>query len=1561
MSEKQGESGAASNGQLEEWRQRKPPYRARTAPTTQRRRRDSKLNDNLDKNENGNGSLTSRVNRKRKTMNAGTNEAYEGYEDILVADEAQRSVNGQQNPTQKPLRKGYTPKIIPKPHPFSARVQSRRPNHDISAISRDQQHSNRRRGFPLVLAEADEPHTSNSHITAEEQTPTSAVSSFSQFSAHTPLISGNIANQLFSEEEFPLPTSQGHNANKRASSSAMMFHSSASQFMRDSPFSGGLISDGAITSMGLQRGSSSNLDNNSLDSGVDFLRGFSASGLSSTTNSFSHSGPLSSNIRSREGTRFRRRYSLMGTERDDAFPRASKKKLNHKTSALPYIGRTRAHNTLRTPKTSSSGSTFLPSHQAPSTSNLIQEMLLLDHESLELERHFQYFEAIHKMQECIAVMKEVYGSWRHEQISQYVERCVAMCNTYANQYMYGSAFGDQGRTQSKHDVPISDLRQHGDMNLAYQLLKTALRYCREQSPFFFQSKPALLILTWNNVASYFRKIDELEKAQKYARKAFDYKRSKQNANHKNIRIADNPAGVELNLGAILSLMGHHHESLKFSRMALNILLDEDLLIDDVHRIFPDEHTRRKTFPLFSSLVIVHHNIAVELEHLGKMEEAFRWHVKAATIARTKLGDTSELAKEMQYVLEEFERVCRKGNNANLMVDTFTGSHTALSAEGPGAVLPQFDRVGKLIHSPMNANTRQHTPQLTRSPGGSGPMETSYSTHHVASSVQSPTSISAAGGTQWDQLSFVASIARSESLHTDALPSRDLVILDGNRSISKLNTQKSASATQLRPTPPSTLAKSSSYVRRVASSKINSTNQKPQKQTGKIGSHFVKPSKLRKGKSRKRLRRAEDIYLHQKVIRPSAPHPAQKNRSFQRKFKHSASKIGQMEHQDEFSVNGWVDSKESISENGIQMEVQSGKSSSLSRHMFHIHQRQNSVHHKAAIIIQNAWRVYVAKQESSRRRAFVIMYSALTIQSLFRGYLLRRALSKRIGATEKIQNWFRVCRAQKQNAALSSAVVKIQRNFRKWRVSQDQDLRRLNILIVQRTFRRFLETSRTQKRTQNALIIQKNWRAAQQKLYLIRLTSVTIFVQKLWRQRMMSKRMKQEFKLHVTVLKLWKMKKIREVHLQQSHSAALIQRWWRLRRDQKYFCSLQWTCSLLKPYIQMMSVRRLFISLQRGAVSLQSHHRRRRIMKSMCVSHQATNLIARQWKKYQIRKEMHHMFCSTVVIQRAIRRYQSRTNLMKLHNAATRIQTCWRKYLAKMVFRSTSATVIPIQRTWRIFVARKRIHCQFTSQISISRVWRGFVCRRDLEKQSTAALRIQCLARGMLARQYCAQFACPATKLQSIARTVIAQNHLRERHVAALVISRFFKGYQVRKAMDLQRASVERIQRWTRVRMSVRHVQELKEASQRQEAIIMIQAWWRMHCDKMDQDVHRNACIVLQSWAKRLVHLRRFQLTRKSAAIVQRVWKSHSARNQLHEAVLSATRLQSWWRVQLAIRELHDRREHSARMHAATQIQRVWRSSATRHQMQRENALVAQIQHMWMVYRRRRHSRILQQK
>lgn len=214
--------------------------------------------------------------------------------------------------------------------------------------------------------------------------------------------------------------------------------------------------------------------------------------------------------------------------------------------------------------------------------------------SLLLQKDGNYVAALKVVQEALQQCSELQYT-ESEQFKKTCDRMCELCNLMAMKYL------DQG-----------------DFDLAFDYLKRADLYSDQN--------PRLRLVTLNNFACYYRRLNKGRTALKYLESV--------------LAIETDSPDTHMNICAVLSQLGRHDAAADHAMQSIVLLQDQAI-----------EHlTSGSSNDRGSLLVIAYHNLAVELEHLTRMSESLKYYNKALLCARKDLPSDHKLIKDLVAII-----------------------------------------------------------------------------------------------------------------------------------------------------------------------------------------------------------------------------------------------------------------------------------------------------------------------------------------------------------------------------------------------------------------------------------------------------------------------------------------------------------------------------------------------------------------------------------------------------------------------------------------------------------------------------------------------------------------------------------------------------------------------------------------------------------------------------------------------------------------------------------------------------------------------------------------------
>ena len=262
------------------------------------------------------------------------------------------------------------------------------------------------------------------------------------------------------------------------------------------------------------------------------------------------------------------------------------------------------------------------------TKKKLADILIFEEMAQKLEKENKLLESLQVWEQHLLLQIDVFGK-RDQRVEESCKKFVLFCNSLS------MVFKDN---------------TEGSL----EILKHSLRYSNYGVE--FDNRLKIQSMTLNNISFVFRSKNMYKEALTYAKKAFKIENE--------IPVEGNEVGLadsHLNVGTILSKLGSHKQALSHANSALEILLDHYETTESSSTISSNKEA------LYSSIVVAHNNIAVELEHLmevcwasffanhlHQLSKSAMFHEKALTISQQKLGPSHAVTIQMQKSFDRFQ-------------------------------------------------------------------------------------------------------------------------------------------------------------------------------------------------------------------------------------------------------------------------------------------------------------------------------------------------------------------------------------------------------------------------------------------------------------------------------------------------------------------------------------------------------------------------------------------------------------------------------------------------------------------------------------------------------------------------------------------------------------------------------------------------------------------------------------------------------------------------------------------------------------------------------------------
>uniref|UniRef100_A0A8D1FSU7 Abnormal spindle-like microcephaly-associated protein homolog n=1 Tax=Sus scrofa TaxID=9823 RepID=A0A8D1FSU7_PIG len=643
--------------------------------------------------------------------------------------------------------------------------------------------------------------------------------------------------------------------------------------------------------------------------------------------------------------------------------------------------------------------------------------------------------------------------------------------------------------------------------------------------------------------------------------------------------------------------------------------------------------------------------------------------------------------------------------------------------------------------------------------------------------------------------------------------------------------------------------------------------------------------------------------------------------------------------------------------------------------------------QSTLKIQRWYRTH--KTVSDTRAQFLkTRAAAISLQSAYRGWKVRKQVRREQQAAVKIQSAFRMAKAQKEFRLFKKAACTIQQHLRaraagrrqraeytalrraaatlqstwRGRVARRQ-MRKQHAcaVIIQSCYRAYMQRRRWESMKRAACLIQMYYRAystarKQHRLYL-KIRAAVVTLQSAYRGLRVRRDIKEQHKAATTIQSRYRAHQTQKQYATYRASAVLIQRWY---RDTKIA-----NCQ-----------RKEYLTLKKAAVTVQAVYRGVKVRRQVRLMHRAASLIKAVFKMQQARRRYHQMRTAAIVIQRRYRAYHQgktqrarylttlkavsilqasfrgariRQSLRKMQTAATLIQAHYRRYRQQTHFNTLKKATKMVQQKYRAVRERNVQLQRYTrlrhSVIRLQAAFRGMRARRQLKVRHAAAALIQRRFRTLMMRRRFLSLRRTAVWIQRKYRAnVCAKHHLeqfRRLQKAAIKIQSWYRGWMVRKKMQEMQRAATLIQATYRMHRTQVTFQTWKHAS------VLIQQRYRARRAAKLQREHyvrlRHSAVVIQAAHKGMKARQLFRAKLRAAVIIQSTYRMYRQYRFYRKAKVAVICIQSYYRGFRVRKDIH-------RLHAAaTLIQSFYRMHRARVDYQAKKAAVVVIQNYYRSY------------
>uniref|UniRef100_A0A3P8UPN0 Assembly factor for spindle microtubules n=1 Tax=Cynoglossus semilaevis TaxID=244447 RepID=A0A3P8UPN0_CYNSE len=326
---------------------------------------------------------------------------------------------------------------------------------------------------------------------------------------------------------------------------------------------------------------------------------------------------------------------------------------------------------------------------------------------------------------------------------------------------------------------------------------------------------------------------------------------------------------------------------------------------------------------------------------------------------------------------------------------------------------------------------------------------------------------------------------------------------------------------------------------------------------------------------------------------------------------------------------------------------------------------------------------------------------------------------------------------------------------------------------------------------------------------------------------------------------------------------------------------------------------------------------------------AARVIQGAWRKYRLKKDLQERNMAAVKIQLLVRRFLQRRRAVRQNQAALVIQSLWRGHVTRVrLRRQKEARIRTLQHRAATIIQASVFECLMFSTL------------RSYQHLRYHAIIVQAQWRMKMAACAYGKLYWAAAVLQTRWRALVVARRERERYLSLrATVRKLQSGYRRWKAFKSEKENnaARMIQgvfrKWYGQRMA-----------HRSAAAATIQSWYRMQKCLCQYRKIKKSALLIQALYRGHAQRRRFEaakLQQRSAVILQRAFRGHAVRKQVARMRSAAVLIQRWFRA--IVRRDKERQEFVRLRSAAVTIQAAYRGNVARAFVKKQQKAALAIQ------------------
>ncbi|XP_064086058.1 LOW QUALITY PROTEIN: abnormal spindle-like microcephaly-associated protein homolog [Macrobrachium nipponense] len=527
---------------------------------------------------------------------------------------------------------------------------------------------------------------------------------------------------------------------------------------------------------------------------------------------------------------------------------------------------------------------------------------------------------------------------------------------------------------------------------------------------------------------------------------------------------------------------------------------------------------------------------------------------------------------------------------------------------------------------------------------------------------------------------------------------------------------------------------------------------------------------------------------------------------------------------------------------------------------------------AAVIIQSNWRGRQAKRKYLKAK-----HSATVIQAWYRGQKIYHSFCNKKAAAVTIQRSLRsrnlMMQKRREYLSMRQNIIRIQSAVRCWLQRSRYKKVQAAVVCLQR---RYCALKQMRKQRQDYLllkkacvIVQSNYRMKRQRDLYEKKRQAALFIQMWYRTCKVSQKEQSIFKSKreacILIQKSWRMHSQRLKYQRIRQACISIQHRYRAHKlgvsVRNEYIKKQMACITLQSWVRMVVTRKKFLTLKKSAICIQRHVRARNVGMKCQQEYQELKAGAIKLQSlYRMRKQRReylHLKSAAVTLQEHFRAHMKmqavRSAYIVKKNAAVTIQSKVRMWLTQREYARKREACVRIQAWFRCVQACRCYLAQRNSVLIIQKYFRAYLLQRKAQRQYVttrkAVITLQAAFKGYLTRK-----------------------NLREKHRAATVIQKRFRGLKMRNAYLTKLRAISVLQ--CSLRNYLIGKKTRKDYLEKRSAAVAIQACVRGHIVRKRVQEMNNAAVVIQKTWRMYYICKGFQKKKKAIVTIQRAYLSY---------------------------------------------------------------------------------------